>query len=1008
MENVGNGYFKCPGCEEMGRWPDHRSQSAHLRRCAGPKLFDKFEIGQSNTKRQCIEMVGAKSTGVQLRQQIKTEIHAGHANGTVRTAQTLAAMPSLHQLAQPFGIGNGSTQFSFIDFGGADNDEWVGNIDEIELTGEEQHDHFQAAPTNHQTTTMRHWSNIKVQTVGNSLVKVETSMCTNYANLPKGIVYQLHMMHIMNKHREVDLKLYSEINECVRYHATEKDVDFKTTRMYTRKQLIDISTHVYQLHGFKPTMNRVTLSDKSVAVVPTFDVKTMLLSILNDKSKMKSENIASNYNLFTGKAINEMTHIDEIHSGWAWEKARAHHCGDNENILPMGLVAFYDKTHSDLFGSLACAPFIVVPTFFNIECRCNTDFWVTLGYVPNIGHGKGKANQQKSREKLQDQHDCIRIITQQLAQLRDEGYFWTKVMGKIVKVVVWIHMITGDTSGHNELCGKFNSNGNTSAPYRCCLCPHERLSDSIAQCTLITLKEVSNAGERLGGLDKLSLHKIRNAFTGVPISDIVHGIFGICPAETLHVLGNGIIKYQFACNVQLIGVGDSKKKEKDLYDSLFENVARDAARQSERDYPRICPPRKGFSDGTKMTASDRVGNLFIMLCVSYTQAGRDLLEDGWKRENITQKDYRDCIKLLLGFERWCMQSNPIEKVEHATPLVGVLINLIKKCFKRQEGNGWNIPKIHSLAKITYYMLKFGSARGVSGQTGERALKEIVKNPAKNTQRRAKNFTEQVANRVYENKVLEYAFDDIKCEIGLDYEKCDNSDVSGWRVYGRYIMAFSNCDHHQRGTIHVIWNDKYKQILSIDVSKVMKYTIRKFASDNGYRGPLNVTGYTRGTKVFSSVEGATQFHASELSSGSPWYDHAMVQFHEDGKDLSDTTSPARIYGFYRYNSTGVPTPRLINDLSMPSSQIKAKDANDNKLYAVIHTASKYLSWQTIEKDFVAQFKFGDEDKCIFIVDVDTIISPLFVFKNFGGSDSDKENYFCALPRRKWAQYFDRRI
>ena len=158
----------------------------------------------------------------------------------------------------------------------------------------------------------------------------------------------------------------------------------------------------------------------------------------------------------------------------------------------------------------------------------------------------------------------------------------------------------------------------------------------------------------------------------------------------------------------------------------------------------------------------------------------------------------------------------------------------------------------------------------------------------------------------------------------------------------------------------------------------------------------------------SVEGATQFHASELSSGSPWYDHAMVQFHEDGKELSDTTSPARIYGFYRYNSKGVPTPRLINDLGMTSSQIKAADANDNKLYAVIHTASKYLSWQTIEKDFVAQFKFGDEDKCIFIIDVDAIISPLFVFKNFGGSDSDKENYFCALPRRKWAQYFDRRI
>ena len=82
--------------------------------------------------------------------------------------------------------------------------------------------------------------------------------------------------------------------------------------------------------------------------------------------------------------------------------------------------------------------------------------------------------------------------------------------------------------------------------------------------------------------------------------------------------------------------------------------------------------------------------------------------------------------------------------------------------------------------------------------------------------------------------------------------------------------------------------------------------------------------------------------------------------------------------------------------------------DSRLYAVIHSASKNLSLKTIEEEFVAEFKFGREDKCIFIVDADAIISPLFVFKNYGGIGADKENYFCALPQRKWAQYFDRRI
>ena len=56
------------------------------------------------------------------------------------------------------------------------------------------------------------------------------------------------------------------------------------------------------------------LSDGGEAVVPTFDVKTMLLSLLNDNSKIIVENIAPNYNLFTGKPIDPSnTDIGEIH-----------------------------------------------------------------------------------------------------------------------------------------------------------------------------------------------------------------------------------------------------------------------------------------------------------------------------------------------------------------------------------------------------------------------------------------------------------------------------------------------------------------------------------------------------------------------------------------------------------------------------------------------------------------------------------------------------------------------
>ncbi len=97
-----------------------------------------------------------------------------------------------------------------------------------------------------------------------------------------------------------------------------------------------------------------------------------------------------------------------------------------------------------------------------------------------------------------------------------------------------------------------------------------------------------------------------------------------------------------------------------------------------------------------------------------------------------------------------MQSNPKRDVKNAIVFVGELINLINRYFPCLDGNGWNIPKIHSLAKIVYYMLEFGLTRGTSGQTGEQALKEIVKDHGRNTQHHVAIYTEQVSTWRYEN------------------------------------------------------------------------------------------------------------------------------------------------------------------------------------------------------------------------------------------------------------------
>ena len=243
----------------------------------------------------------------------------------------------------------------------------------------------------------------------------------------------------------------------------------------------------------------------------------------------------------------------------------------------------------------------------------------------------------------------------------------------------------------------------------------------------------------------------------------------------LHVLGTGILKYLFESVSDLIGPNDSKKKEKDMLDALFSGLVQDAARQSDCDFPRMSM-RGGVTDPVKLTGSERIGNLNLFLCLSYTGSGVALLRPGWEQNNISQRDSRECMKLLLGFYCWVNMTNSIQQVEDAHNLLKRLIELIQHCFPRDSGNGWNIPKIHSLSKMIFYMLKFGCVRNFSGQVGERALQRIVKNHAQVTQRRAVNFAEQIATRRYETQVLEYAFEDIKPELGLDYELVENTDI----------------------------------------------------------------------------------------------------------------------------------------------------------------------------------------------------------------------------------------
>ncbi len=183
--------------------------------------------------------------------------------------------------------------------------------------------------------------------------------------------------------------------------------------------------------------------------------------------------------------------------------------------------------------------------------------------------------------------------------------------------------------------------------------------------------------------------------------------------------------------------------------------------------------QNGITDKAKMCGSEQVGNCFVLLCVMHTHSGQKLMWKEMKDRKISPPKIKNFLKLYLLFECWANEPHPRSQVEQSLKALGILINLIKECFPRDEGWRWNLPKMHAFAKMPHNMLKFGSANNFSGNIGKRALKGIVKDHAEKTQRQPDKFDKHCAIYQYESNVIKYVMTDISSQIGVSTHSSKN-------------------------------------------------------------------------------------------------------------------------------------------------------------------------------------------------------------------------------------------
>ena len=174
------------------------------------------------------------------------------------------------------------------------------------------------------------------------------------------------------------------------------------------------------------------------------------------------------------------------------------------HVRPFPIIMFIDKSHTDLFGSLAVTPIMWVPAFLNYRCRMKQGVWRVLAYLPPLNVGKGSHagkldidvhsegaqrrtvgyRPQEAKKKLMDLHTCLEVGLRSFKKAAKRGFLHRDENGVLFHYYPFISAIIGDTSGNNELTCHYNCSGNSkiSCPSNSCQCNFDELMSSTFAC----------------------------------------------------------------------------------------------------------------------------------------------------------------------------------------------------------------------------------------------------------------------------------------------------------------------------------------------------------------------------------------------------------------------------------------------------------------------------------------------------------------------------------------------
>lgn len=116
------------------------------------------------------------------------------------------------------------------------------------------------------------------------------------------------------------------------------------------------------------------------------------------------------------------------------------------------------------------------------------------------------------------------------------------------------------------------------------------------------------------------------------------------------------------------------------------------------------------------------------------------------------------LEALLTFHAWLKSTDPFpinpDAVSKYRKAIRNLMVMIKHICPRQKGNGWRLPKFHTLLHAVDDLRRFGAFLNYHAGIGECGLRQWIKKPAKNAQMFCSDkFQRSMARRLQENMMI---------------------------------------------------------------------------------------------------------------------------------------------------------------------------------------------------------------------------------------------------------------